>query len=77
MSLMNLTIFITINVGICNLLPIPALDGGRFMFLLVEAVRRKPVKPEHEGYVHVAGMFLLFAFMIFVTYNDILKLIKG
>ena len=77
MSLMNLTIFITINVGICNMLPIPALDGGRFFFLLVEAIRRKPIKPEHEGYVHLAGMLLLFALMIFATYNDILRLIKG
>lgn len=77
MSLLNLTIFITINVGICNMLPIPALDGGRFFFLLVEAIRRKPIKPEHEGYVHLAGMALLFALMIFATYNDILRLIKG
>lgn len=77
MSLMNLTIFITINVGVCNMLPIPALDGGRFIFLIVEAIRRKPIKPEHEGYVHLAGMILLFALMIFATYNDILRLIKG
>lgn len=77
LSLINLTIFITINVGVCNMLPIPALDGGRFVFLLIEAIRRKPVKPEHEGYVHLAGMLLLFALMIFATYNDILRLIKG
>ena len=59
------------------MLPIPALDGGRFVFLLIEAIRRKPVKPEHEGYVHLAGMLLLFALMIFAPYNDILRLIKG
>ena len=74
MSIINLTIFITINVGIFNLLPIPALDGGRLVFLLIEAVRRKPIKPEYEGYVHAIGMLLLFGLMIFTTYNDILRL---
>lgn len=68
---------ISINVGIFNLLPIPGLDGGRLLFCLIELVRRKPVKPEHEGYVHLAGMVLLFGVMIFATYNDIIKLITG
>ena len=76
MSLLNLTIFITINIGIFNLLPIPALDGGRLVFLLIEAVRRKPIKPEYEAYVHAVGMLLLFGLMIFATYNDIIRL-KG
>ncbi len=74
MSLLNLTIFITINVGIFNLLPIPALDGGRLVFLIIEGIRRKPVKPEYEAYVHAVGMLLLFGLMIFATYNDILRL---
>ncbi|MDY4414234.1 MAG: site-2 protease family protein [Ruminococcus sp.] len=74
MSLLNLTIFITINIGIFNLLPIPALDGGRLVFLLIEAVRRKPIKPEYEAYVHAIGMLLLFGLMIFATYNDIMRL---
>ena len=70
-----MTSMITINVGIFNLLPIPALDGGRLLFCFIELIRRKPVKPEHEGYVHLAGMVLLFGIMIFATYNDIIRLI--
>ena len=66
--------FITINIGIFNLLPLPALDGGRLVFLIIEAIRRKPVKPEHEGWVHAIGMILLFGFMIVVTVSDIIKL---
>lgn len=67
---------ITINIGIFNLLPIPGLDGGRLIFCFIELVRRKPVKPEHEGYVHLAGMVLLFGIMIFATFNDIMRLFK-
>lgn len=74
MSIINLIIFITINVGIFNLLPIPALDGARLVFLLIEAIRRKPIKPEYEAYVHAVGMILLFGLMIFATYNDIIRL---
>jgi regulator of sigma E protease len=76
-SLLYLSALITINVGIFNLLPIPGLDGGRLLFCIIEIIRRKPVKPEHEGLVHLAGMVLLFGLMIFVTYNDIIKLING
>ena len=76
-NLLYMTSLITINVGIFNLLPVPALDGGRLLFCLIELVRRKPVKPEHEGYVHLAGMVLLFGIMIFATYNDIARLVTG
>ncbi|WP_294755111.1 site-2 protease family protein [uncultured Ruminococcus sp.] len=76
-NLLWMTSLITINVGIFNLLPIPGLDGGRLLFCIIELVRRKPVKPEHEGYVHLAGMVLLFGIMIFATYNDIVKLFTG
>ncbi|MCM1271277.1 MAG: site-2 protease family protein, partial [Ruminococcus flavefaciens] len=76
-NLLYITSLITINVGIFNLLPIPGLDGGRLLFCLIELVRRKPVKPEHEGYVHLAGMILLFGIMIFATYNDIIRLFTG
>ena len=58
-----------------NLLPFPALDGGRIFFVLVEAVRRKPIPPEKEGMVHFIGMALLIALMIVATWNDILRLI--
>lgn len=77
MSLLYLTALITINIGIFNLLPIPGLDGGRLLFCFIEAIRRKPVKAEHEAYIHLAGMALLFAIMIFATFNDIKRLIFG
>lgn len=76
-NILYMMALISINVGIFNLLPIPGLDGGRLLFCLIELVRRKPIKPEHEGYVHLAGMVLLFGVMIFATYNDIIMLIKG
>lgn len=68
---------ITINVGVFNLLPIPALDGCRFVFLIIEAIRRKPVKPEVEGMVHFAGFALLMLLMLVVTFNDIARLVTG
>lgn len=76
-QLIYMTALITINIGIFNLLPIPGLDGGRLIFCFIELVRRKPVKPEHEGYVHLAGMVLLFGIMIMATYNDIVRLVTG
>ena len=74
LNLMNFAVFISANLGVMNLLPIPALDGGRLVFLIVEAVRRKRVPPEKEGMVHFAGFALLMALMVVVMYNDILKL---
>lgn len=68
---------ITINLGIVNLLPLPALDGGRLLFLIVELVRRKPVSAKYEGWIHAAGFFLLIAFMLLITFNDVLRLITG
>ena len=76
-SLLSLSAFITINVGIFNLLPLPALDGGRLLFLLVEAIRRKPINPEHEGMVHFIGLALLMLLMVAVTFQDILRMIQG
>lgn len=69
--------FITINIGVFNLLPLPALDGGRLLFLVLELLRGKPVAPKYEGYVHAAGLFLLMGLMLVVTFNDIVRLIKG
>lgn len=76
-NLLTIMAFITINVGVANLLPLPALDGGRFLFLTVEAIRRKPINPKYEGYVHAAGLALLLLLMVFVTYNDIARIIRG
>lgn len=74
LNLMSFVEFITINVGIFNLLPIPALDGARAFFLIIELIRRKPIKPEHEGMIHFVGLMLLFGLMIVVTFLDIKKL---
>lgn len=76
-SLMYLMCFITVNLGVFNLLPLPALDGGRLVFLIIEGIRRKPVPPKYEGYVHAAGFVLLMILMVVVAGNDILKLIRG
>lgn len=73
-SVLSFSTFITINIGIFNLLPLPALDGGRILFLVIEAIRRKPIPKEKEGMVHAIGMLLLFGLMIFVTIQDIHKL---
>ncbi len=73
-SLLILVAFLTINVGIFNLLPLPALDGGRLIFIIIEAVRGKPVNPKYEAYIHGVGLVLLFALMIFVTLKDIWRL---
>ena len=74
LSLMNFGTLLSANLGVMNLLPIPALDGGRLVFLLVEAVRRKRVPPEKEGMVHFAGFALLMLLMVVVMFNDIMKL---
>ena len=69
-----LVLIITVNLGVFNLLPIPALDGGRLLFLLVEAVTRKPVKREVEGMIHFVGMMLLLLLMFIITFKDVTKL---
>jgi regulator of sigma E protease len=76
-SLLTLFAFITINVGIFNLLPLPALDGGRLLFLFIELIRRKPVPTKYEGYIHFVGFALLMILIVTITYNDIVKLING
>lgn len=69
--LLDIAMLISVNVGIFNLLPLPALDGGRLVFLIIEAIRRKPIKAETEGMVHFAGFALLMLLMIIVTFNDV------
>ncbi|MCM1054125.1 MAG: site-2 protease family protein [Bacteroides sp.] len=76
-NLMSMIALITINLGIFNLLPVPALDGSRILFLVVEIIRRKPMKPEHEGMVHFVGFAALMLLMLVVTFNDIVRLVSG
>lgn len=66
---------ISINVGVFNLLPIPALDGGRLFFIFIEAIRRKPIPAKYEGLIHGIGLSLLIILMVFITCNDIKNLI--
>ncbi|MDO4546461.1 MAG: M50 family metallopeptidase [Clostridia bacterium] len=70
-------ILISMNLGIINLFPVPGLDGGRLLFQVVEAVRRKPIKPEHEGWIHAGGIIALLGLMVLLTYRDIARLITG
>ena len=66
--------FISVNLGFFNLLPIPALDGSRVIFLLVELVRGKPIDPNKEGFIHLVGFVLLISLMLIVTYKDIINI---
>jgi regulator of sigma E protease len=73
LNVLFITGFISVNLGFFNLLPIPALDGSRLMFLLIELIRGKPVNPEKEGFIHFIGFVFLILLMIFVTYSDITR----
>jgi len=73
-NMLNLAILISANLGVMNLIPFPAIDGGRLIFLIIEAIRRKPIDANKEGIVHFAGLILLMALMIYVMFNDIIKL---
>jgi RIP metalloprotease RseP len=75
LSLIDFSILISANLGVMNLLPLPALDGGRLVFLLIEAIRRKPVPKEKEAMVHMVGMALLMILMVFVLFNDIRNIV--
>lgn len=75
-SLLDMAILITANLGVMNLLPFPALDGGKLIFLIYEAIVGKPANRKVEGAVNFAGMMLLFLLMIFVMYNDIAKIMR-
>ena len=71
LSMLNITLMLSVNLGILNLLPIPALDGGRLVFLLAEVIRGKPVPPEKEGMVHFVGLMFFMALMVLVFFNDL------
>ncbi len=72
--ILNITAMISINLGVFNLIPFPALDGGRFVFLIIEGIRRKPLSQEVEGRIHFVGIILLMAMMLLVVGKDIVSL---
>ncbi len=76
MNVLNMTILLSANLGVMNLLPLPALDGGRLAFLLIELILGKPVPKEKEGMVHFVGMVLLMILMVFILFNDIGRLFR-
>lgn len=73
-SLIYLTAFLSINVGVINLLPIPAFDGGHILFIIIEKIKGSPVKPELENKIHTVFLVLLMLLMVVITFNDIIKL---
>ena len=73
-EVMSFAALISINLGIFNILPIPALDGGRLVFLAVEVIRKKPINPEKEGYVHMIGFAMLMLLLLFTSFNDVKRL---
>lgn len=76
LTMLNLVVLLSVNLGILNLLPLPALDGGRLVFLFIEVIRGKPVSPEKEGMVHLAGLVAFMILMVFVMYNDIMRIFR-
>lgn len=74
LNIIYLIAFMSINVGFLNLLPIPAFDGGRLLFLIIEKIKRSPVSPKVENAIHSVGFVLLMILMVVITYNDILRL---
>lgn len=73
-NLLSLTILLTVNLGIFNLLPLPALDGGRILFVIVEMIRRKPIPVEKESLVHLIGFVLLILLSVLITFKDVFTL---
>lgn len=70
-NLLYICSVIAMNLGVVNLLPLPALDGGRLVFIVIEAIRGKPVKKEIEGYIHFVGIIILFVLMLIIAFKDI------
>lgn len=75
LTMLEIMVLLSVNLGILNLLPLPALDGGRLLFMFVEVVRGKPIAPEKEGLIHFAGLVVFMILMVFIMYNDIMKLV--
>lgn len=75
LQMAQIAALLSANLGVMNILPIPALDGGRFVFLVIEAIRRKPIQVEKEGFINLVGFVILMAFGIIVAFNDVFKLL--
>lgn len=74
LTMLNITLMLSVNLGVLNLLPVPALDGGRLVFLLIEVIRGKPIPPEKEGIVHMIGLVFFMILMVFVFFNDLVNI---
>ena len=75
-AILYLVAYLSINVGIINLLPFPAFDGGRILFLIIEKVFKKPVSKKTENIIHSIGFMLIIGLLIYVTFNDILRIFR-
>ena len=71
LSMFNISVMISANLGVMNLLPIPALDGGRFLFYIIEVLRGKPMDPDKEGMIHFIGLMALMVLMVLILFNDV------
>ena len=74
LTLISLSIMLTANLGVMNLIPIPALDGGRLVFLFAEWIRKKPLPQKFESYTNAAGFMLLMGLMVFIMVNDVVNM---
>jgi regulator of sigma E protease len=74
--MMSLTILLSVNLGVMNLLPIPGLDGGKLIFQFIEVITGRPVPVEKQGFVTMVGMIALIGIMVFVLFNDISKFMR-
>ena len=70
---LNFIAVISVALGFFNLLPIPALDGGRILFVIIEIIRGKPISPEREGLVHLIGLAILLSLSVFIILNDVIN----
>ena len=77
LNLLNISALISIAIGATNLLPFPALDGGRLLLFILEGIRGKPLSPEREARISMVGFVLLMALAVFVLFNDIIQLVWG
>ena len=75
--LLSLIALISINLGVLNVMPFPALDGGRLLFIIIGAIKRKPVKQEIQSYVNLAGFAILLLLMLVITWSDVAKLFNN